>query len=129
MAASLSGEGRSGSDVDGACSGESPSEEQRCPGLLSLPGEVLELLLCSGDLGHRDIASVTCTCRRLRDVCAARGKVWRRQLCARWPSIMKYYNQLDLLDWRAEYKTRHKAGIEARRIVAVFSKALIIEHV
>ncbi|CAJ0937856.1 unnamed protein product [Ranitomeya imitator] len=41
---------------------------------------------------------------------------------------MKYYNHLDNLDWLEEYKTRHRAGIEAHRIVAAFSKALIVEH-
>ncbi|XP_075691364.1 F-box only protein 21 isoform X2 [Rhinoderma darwinii] len=46
----------------------------------------------------------------------------------RWPSIMKYYSHLDLLDWLEEYKSRHRAGIEAQRIVSSFSKALIIEH-
>ncbi|KAM4053309.1 F-box only protein 21 [Anomaloglossus baeobatrachus] len=133
MAAPLSGDGRSGSEEDGAAdSGDSPSDERRllqqCPGLLALPGEVLELVLCCGDLDCKDVISVTCTCRRLRDVCAARGKVWRRQLYARWPSIMKCYNHLDNLDWLEEYKTRYRAGIEAHRIVAAFSKALIVEH-
>ncbi|XP_044146683.1 LOW QUALITY PROTEIN: F-box only protein 21 [Bufo gargarizans] len=124
MAASLSGDGRA--------SGDSPSDDARvlqpCPGLLSLPGEVLELILCSGGLDYRDIVSAARSCRRLRDMCVARGTVWRRQLFARWPSIMKHYNHLDLLDWLGEFKTRHKAGIEAQRIVAAFSKALIIEH-
>ncbi|XP_069816848.1 F-box only protein 21 isoform X1 [Dendropsophus ebraccatus] len=133
MAASLSGDGSPGAGGGGAGSAESsesPGDEHRvlCPGLLSLPGELLELVLCSGDLDHKDIVSVTCSCRRLRDVCAARGKVWRRQLYARWPSIIKYYNYLDLLDWREEFKSRYMAGIEAQRIVATFSKTLIIEH-
>ncbi|XP_073416736.1 F-box only protein 21 isoform X1 [Dendrobates tinctorius] len=135
MAASLSGDRRADSEEGGAAAadgGDCPSDERRilpqCPGLLSLPGEVLELVLCCEGLGCKDIVSVTCTCRRLRDLCAARGKVWRRQLCARWPSIMKYYNHLDNLDWLEEYKTRHRAGIEAHRIVAAFSKALIVEH-
>ncbi|KAM3937060.1 F-box only protein 21 [Leptodactylus fuscus] len=135
MAASLSSRGKSSSEVDGACSADSsdsPSDEHRgvrpCPGLLSLPEEVLEFILCSGDLDCKDIVSVTCACRRLRDVCTARGTVWRRQLFARWPSLMKYYNHWDLLDWLEEYKTRYKAGLEAQKIVVTFSKALIIEH-
>ncbi|KAM4707993.1 F-box only protein 21 [Discoglossus pictus] len=97
-------------------------------GLGEFPGEVLELILCSGGLDYRDIVSVTCACRRLREVCAGRGKVWRRQLADRWPSIMKYYNQTDSLDWLEEYKMRHRAGIAAHRILASFSKQFIAER-
>ncbi|XP_053557660.1 F-box only protein 21 [Bombina bombina] len=97
-------------------------------GLADFPGEVLELILCSGGLEYQDIASVTCTCRRLRDVCAGRGKVWRRQLADRWPSMMKYYSHTDSLDWLEEYKKRHSAGIAAHQIVASFSKRFITEH-
>ncbi|KAM9330908.1 F-box only protein 21 [Gastrophryne carolinensis] len=95
-------------------------------GLAGLPGELLEFILCRGNLRHTDIASISETCRRLRAAC--RGKVWRRQLFARWPSMTKYYNHMDPLDWLEEYKVRHKAGIAAGRLVASFSKELIIEH-
>ncbi|XP_063820407.1 F-box only protein 21 [Pseudophryne corroboree] len=138
MAASWSRDGReSRSAEDGARSPDwtpssSPEDEdkisQLCPGLLRLPGELLELILCSGDLDHRDITSVSCTCRRLREVCAGLGKVWRKQLFARWPSIMKFYNHMDFLDWLEEFKTRYNAGITTQRIVSSFSKELIIER-
>ncbi|KAM8960760.1 F-box only protein 21 [Pelodytes ibericus] len=98
------------------------------PLLGELPGEILEQILCSGCLDHNDIASISCTCRRLRDVCAPRGKVWQRQLINRWPSMMKYYNQMDSVVWLEEYKIRHRAGLAAHRIVASFCKRIIIEH-
>ncbi|XP_075034618.1 F-box only protein 21 isoform X2 [Mixophyes fleayi] len=145
MAASLFSDGRensadagppgrtgSGSPGDGdkgeLCSGLVGLPGELCPLLVGLPGELLELILCSGDLEHKDIASVTCTCRRLRDVCAGRGKVWRKQLFARWPSILKFYNHMDFLDWLEEYKTRYNAGIAAQKMVSSFSKELIIER-
>ncbi|KAM4808145.1 F-box only protein 21 [Rhinophrynus dorsalis] len=109
----------------------SPGDELQqclCPRLTELPGEVLEHILCFGGLDHRDICSVTCTCRRLRDVCAGRGKVWRRQLFDRWPSMLKYHSLTDSLDWLEEYKTRHNAGIAAHRIVASFCKRFIVER-
>ncbi|XP_075424222.1 F-box only protein 21 isoform X2 [Ascaphus truei] len=97
--------------------------------LLDLPGELLELILCSGDLGHTDIISVMCTCRRLREVCAARGQVWRRQLGHRWPSMMKHCSHADSVDWLEKYKLRHNAGIEAQRIVSSFCKRFFSERV
>lgn len=42
---------------------------------------------------------------------------------------MKYYNQTDNVNWMEEYKARHSAGLEARRIVASFSKRFFSEHV
>ncbi|XP_020669260.3 F-box only protein 21 isoform X2 [Pogona vitticeps] len=42
---------------------------------------------------------------------------------------MKHYNQADTVNWLEEYKERHKAGVEARRIVASFSERFFSEHV
>nr|XP_060641457.1 F-box only protein 21 isoform X1 [Anolis sagrei ordinatus] len=97
--------------------------------LTELPGELLELILCCGALSAVDLARLARTCRRLREACQPRGKVWREQLRLRWPSLMKYYNQVDNVNWLDEYKERHKAGLEARRIVASFSKRFFSEHV
>nr|XP_004611262.1 unnamed protein product [Sorex araneus] len=63
--------------------------------LVSLPGEVLEYILCSGS----------------------------------WPSLMKHYSPTDYVNWLEEYKVRQKAGLEARKIVASFSKRFFSEHV
>ncbi|MEE6503827.1 hypothetical protein FKM82_004976 [Ascaphus truei] len=70
-----------------------------------------------------------CTCRRLREVCAARGQVWRRQLGHRWPSMMKHCSHADSVDWLEKYKLRHNAGIEAQRIVSSFCKRFFSERV
>ncbi|KAM5192516.1 F-box only protein 21 [Mantella aurantiaca] len=120
------------SDSPGSAASCSPADEHRillvCPGLAGLPEELLEHILCRGDLDFRDIASVSSVCRRFRAVCAARSKVWRKQLCTRWPSIIKYYNHKDPPDWLEEYKTRHKAGLAAQKLVSSFSKELVVEH-
>ncbi|XP_050780100.1 F-box only protein 21 isoform X3 [Gopherus flavomarginatus] len=98
-------------------------------GLTDLPGELLELILCSGVLSAADIGRVSCTCRRLRETCQARGKVWRERFRRRWPLLLKYYSQTDNVNWLKEYKARHNAGLETRRIVASFSKRFFSEHV
>lgn len=103
-----------------------------CPGPLSLtelPGELLELILCCGVLRAVDVGSLACTCRRLREACQPSGKVWREQFRLRWPSLMKHYNQADTVNWLEECKERHKAGVEAQRIVASFSERFFSEHV
>ncbi|NXU35940.1 FBX21 protein, partial [Drymodes brunneopygia] len=89
--------------------------------LTDLPGELLELILCCDVLGAADIGRVSCTCRRLREACQPRGKVW--------PSLLKYYSHSDSVSWLEEYKARHNAGLEAQRIVASFSKRFFSEHV
>ncbi|OCU02121.1 F-box only protein 21 [Xenopus laevis] len=109
--------------------GDFSADDSQCPpGLAQLPGEIVEHILCSGKLGHKDIVSISCTCRRLRDACAGRGKVWRRQLFDRWPSLKKYYGPLDSLDWLEEYKTRYSAGVATHATVASFTKQLVVEH-
>ncbi|KAL7986786.1 hypothetical protein Chor_013069 [Crotalus horridus] len=97
-------------------------------GLTELPGELLELILCCGSLGAADLARLARTCRHLREACQPCGKVWREQLRRRWPSLMKYYNQADSVNWLEEYKERHKAGLKAQTIVASFSKRFFSEH-
>lgn len=52
-------------------------------GLVSLPGEVLEYILCSGSLTATDISRVASTCRRLRELCQSSGKVWKEQFRVR----------------------------------------------
>lgn len=52
--------------------------------LTDLPGELLELILCCDVLGAADIGRVSCTCRRLREACQPRGKVWRERFRLRW---------------------------------------------
>ncbi|XP_026540153.1 F-box only protein 21 [Notechis scutatus] len=98
-------------------------------GLTELPGELLELILCCGSLGASDLVRLSCTCRHLREACQPRGKVWREQLRRRWPSLMKYYNQADSVNWLEQYKERHKAGLKAQTVVASFSKRFFSEHV
>uniref|UniRef100_A0A8C3V868 F-box protein 21 n=37 Tax=Passeriformes TaxID=9126 RepID=A0A8C3V868_CATUS len=98
-------------------------------GLTDLPGELLELILCCDVLGAADIGRVSCTCRRLREACQPRGKVWRERFRLRWPSLLKYYSHSDSVSWLEEYKARHNAGLEAQRIVASFSKRFFSEHV
>nr|KAF6465098.1 F-box protein 21 [Rousettus aegyptiacus] len=97
--------------------------------LVSLPGEVLEYILCSGSLTAADISRVSSTCRRLRELCQSSGKVWKEQFRVRWPSLMKHYSPTDYVNWLEEYKVRQKAGLEARKIVASFSKRFFSEHV
>lgn len=50
-------------------------------------------------------------------------------LVCRWPSLMKHYSPTDYVNWLEEYKVRQKAGVEARKIVASFSKRFFAEHV
>ncbi|XP_065761145.1 F-box only protein 21 isoform X3 [Muntiacus reevesi] len=97
--------------------------------LVNLPGEVLEYILCSGSLTAADIGRVSSTCRRLRELCQGSGKVWKEQFRVRWPSLMKHYSPTDYVNWLEEYKVRQKAGLEARKIVASFSKRFFSEHV
>ncbi|NWH77624.1 FBX21 protein, partial [Piaya cayana] len=97
--------------------------------LTDLPSELLELILCCDVLGAADIGRVSCTCRRLREACQPRGKVWRERFRLRWPSLLKYYSHTDGVSWLEEYKARHNAGLEAQRIVASFSKRFFSEHV
>ncbi|XP_066871358.1 F-box only protein 21 isoform X9 [Kogia breviceps] len=97
--------------------------------LVNLPGEVLEYILCSGSLTAADIGRVSSTCRRLRELCQSSGKVWKEQFRVRWPSLMKHYSPTDYVNWLEEYKVRQKAGLEARKIVASFSKRFFSEHV
>lgn len=52
-------------------------------GLVSLPGEVLEYILCSGSLTATDVSRVSSTCRRLRELCQSSGKVWKEQFRVR----------------------------------------------
>lgn len=42
---------------------------------------------------------------------------------------MNHYSPTDYVNWLEEYKVRQKAGVEARRIVASFSKRFFSEHV
>lgn len=58
--------------------------EAERPCLTDLPGELLELILCCDVLGAADIGRVACTCRRLRETCQPRGKVWRERFRLRW---------------------------------------------
>lgn len=51
--------------------------------LVSLPGELLEYILCSGPLAATDILHVASTCRRLRELCHSSGKVWKEQFRVR----------------------------------------------
>ncbi|XP_016874526.1 F-box only protein 21 isoform X1 [Homo sapiens] len=97
--------------------------------LVNLPGEVLEYILCCGSLTAADIGRVSSTCRRLRELCQSSGKVWKEQFRVRWPSLMKHYSPTDYVNWLEEYKVRQKAGLEARKIVASFSKRFFSEHV
>ncbi|CAH2295962.1 F-box only 21 isoform X1 [Pelobates cultripes] len=111
-----------------ASPGDGSMEPGTGPLLVELPGELLEQILCSRCLDHRDIISIQGTCRRLRELCPPRGKVWRRLLSVRWTSMMKYYNPLDSYDWLEEYKTRHRAGLAVCNLLAAFSKRLITER-
>lgn len=56
-------------------------------------------------------------------------KLFTYILLCRWPSLLKYYSHTDSVSWLEEYKARHNAGLEARRIVASFSKRFFSEHV
>lgn len=71
--------------------------------LTDLPAELLEYILCFPALNHFDICNVSCTCKRLRDVCHGRGKVWAHQYKLRWhlwkkQTFLKNYNQHSLPD-------------------------------
>lgn len=64
--------------------GAAEAEADGMMGLTDLPGELLELILCCDVLGAADIGRVSCTCRRLREACQPRGKVWRERFRLRW---------------------------------------------
>uniref|UniRef100_A0A8C6MNT0 F-box domain-containing protein n=1 Tax=Mus spicilegus TaxID=10103 RepID=A0A8C6MNT0_MUSSI len=121
--------GDSAMEVVPALAEEAAAEATGPSCLVQLPGEVLEYILCSGSLTALDIGRVSSTCRRLREVCQSSGQVWKEQFRVRWPSLMKHYSPTDYVNWLEEYKVRQKAGLEARKIVASFSKRFFSEHV
>ncbi|XP_066546213.1 F-box only protein 21 isoform X1 [Amia ocellicauda] len=119
MAASGAGEGGCG------LNGELAKSDGKK--LTDLPAELLEYILCFPVLDHRDVASVSCTCKRLHDVCHGGGKVWGHQYKLRWPRLQKNYRQSESYDWLKEYRTRHVVGLQIRRTVESFSKRFFAE--
>ncbi|XP_057182505.1 F-box only protein 21 [Triplophysa rosa] len=95
--------------------------------LTDLPAELLEYILCFPVLNHFDICNVSCTCKRLRDVCHCRGKVWAHQYKLRWPRLQRLYRQNESYDWLKEFKTRHMVGQQIRRTVESISKRFFTE--
>ncbi|XP_012671296.1 F-box only protein 21 isoform X1 [Clupea harengus] len=95
--------------------------------LTDLPAELLEYILCFPVLNHVDILSVSCTCKRLHDVCYGRGKVWGHQFKLRWPRLQKNYRQNESYDWLKEYRTRYIVGLQIRRTVVSISKRFFTE--
>ncbi|KAM9744478.1 F-box only protein 21 [Menidia menidia] len=95
--------------------------------LTDLPTELLEHILCFPVLKHDDVCNVSCCCKRLHDVCHARGKVWGHQYKLRWPRLQRFYRQNESCDWLKEYKTRHRVGIQIRRTVESISKRFFTE--
>ncbi|XP_010893074.2 F-box only protein 21 isoform X2 [Esox lucius] len=92
-----------------------------------LPAELLEYILCFPVLKHVDICNVSCSCKRLHDVCHSRGKVWGHQYKLRWPRLQKHYRQNKCCDWLKEYRTRHTVGLQIRRTVVSISKRFFTE--
>ncbi|CAB1322318.1 unnamed protein product [Coregonus sp. 'balchen'] len=84
-----------------------------------LPAELLEYILCFPVLKHVDICNVSCSCKRLHDVCHGRGKVWGHQYKLRWPRLQKHYRLNECCDWLKEYRTRHTVGLQIRRTVVL----------
>lgn len=70
-------------EVVPALAEEAASEAPGLSCLVSLPGEVLEYILCSGSLTAADIGRISSTCRRLRELCQSSGKVWKEQFRVR----------------------------------------------
>ncbi|XP_046907943.1 F-box only protein 21 isoform X1 [Hypomesus transpacificus] len=95
--------------------------------LTDLPAELLEYILCFSVLKHVDICNVSCSCKRLHDVCHGRGKVWEHQYKFRWPRLQKYYRHNECCDWLKEYRTRHTVGLQIRRTVVSISKRFFTE--
>uniref|UniRef100_UPI003AAA4A94 F-box only protein 21 isoform X1 n=1 Tax=Centroberyx gerrardi TaxID=166262 RepID=UPI003AAA4A94 len=119
MATSVAGEGHL--NLNGIIS------EPQSKKLTDLPAELLEHILCFPVLKHVDICNVSCSCKRLHDVCHGRGKVWGHQYKLRWPRLQKYYRQNECCDWLREYRTRHRVGIQIRRTVESISKRFFTE--
>ena len=59
--------------------------DQRTPGLLSLPYEVVEHIFKDSCLGHVDIRNLMLTCQKFREICKSNG-VWKRKLDQRYNS-------------------------------------------
>ncbi|KAL0979054.1 hypothetical protein UPYG_G00179880 [Umbra pygmaea] len=95
--------------------------------LTELPAELLEYILCFPVLSHVDICNVSCSCRRLHDVCHSGGTVWAHQYRLRWPRLQKHYPQNECCDWLKEYRTRHTVGLQIRRTVVSISKRFFTE--
>ncbi|KAM4615728.1 F-box only protein 21 isoform 2-T2 [Polymixia lowei] len=121
MATSVAGDGYSG------LNGVIP--EPHTKKMTDLPAELLEHILCFPVLTHVDICNISCSCKRLHDVCHGRGKVWGHQYKLRWPRLQKYYRQNECCDWLREYRTRHVVGIQIRRTVESISKRFFTEVV
>ncbi|TRY87506.1 hypothetical protein DNTS_035324 [Danionella cerebrum] len=91
--------------------------------LTDLPAEILEHVLCFPVLNPRDICNVSCTCKRLRDVCHGRGKVWAHQY------KLRFYRQNESYDWLNEFRTRQMVGHQIRGTVESISKRFFTEVV
>ncbi|KAJ8286030.1 hypothetical protein GJAV_G00033710 [Gymnothorax javanicus] len=119
MASSGSGEGCTG--VNGALL------ETGRKILIDLPTELLEYILCFPVLNNIDISNVSCSCKRLHDVCHGRGKVWGYQYKLRWPRLLKHYRQNEPCDWLNEYRRRHMVGLQIQKTVESISKSFFRE--
>lgn len=95
--------------------------------LTDLPAELLEHILCFPVLTYIDILNVSCTCKRLHDVCYGRGKVWGHQFKLRWPRLQRNYRPNESYDWLKEYRTRYTVGLQIRRTVVSISKRFFTE--
>ncbi|XP_077097784.1 F-box only protein 21 isoform X1 [Siphateles boraxobius] len=95
--------------------------------LTDLPAELLEHILCIPVLNHIDISNVSCTCKRLHDVCHGRGKVWAHQYKLRWPRLQRFYQHNESYDWLKEFKSRDMVGQQIRRTVESISKRFFTE--
>ncbi|KAG5840408.1 hypothetical protein ANANG_G00188500 [Anguilla anguilla] len=95
--------------------------------LTDLPAELLEYILCFPILNNIDISNVSCSCKRLHDVCHGRGKVWGHQYKLRWPRLLKNYRQNEPCDWLNEYRRRHVVGVQIRRTVESISRRFFTE--
>ncbi|XP_076108140.1 F-box only protein 21-like [Mytilus galloprovincialis] len=89
---------------------------------LSLPNEIIELILHDNDLECRDITSISSTCMRLRTLCQS-NELWRRQLQLRWPNLLKRYSRTKSHDWLKEYKICHVTPKKVAAMVDQLSPA------
>jgi len=81
--------------------------------LLTLPSEVLEKILQSLSLCHKDLLSLTSTCKRLHELINSNNELWKRKFATAFFILSKQIlenMEFQEISWQDEFKKRLKMG-------------------